>query len=225
MNKIIDDDFLYQHIPNVEKLILERIPPESELSHQFSRHFKRKMKALLKYESRTPTMRLFIHRIRTAVAIFLIILSITFGTVMSVEAYRVRFFEFITQVWEELTSIVIHSDENANHDTITPIFPSYIPEGYIIVDQINDKYENTIIYINEGNLEIYYSQKMSTQSEFILDSEGAKIKKIMIESQEAYLIINKGTIQLYWYDSFNIFSLIGNLDETELIKMATSIIK
>lgn len=225
MDKMIDDEFLYAHMPQVEKVMLERIPLESELSHQFSKRFNRKMKALLKYERQTPAMQRFAHKMKTAAAVLLIALSIVFGTVMSVEAYRIRFFEFVTEVWEELTSIVIHSNNNADHDTLMPIIPSYVPAGYSIIEQMSDKYENTIIYSNENGFEIYYSQRMLSQSEFILDSEDAKTKKIMIGSQETYLIVNKGTTQLYWYDDFSVFSLIGNLDETELIKMATSIIK
>lgn len=225
MDKIIDDGLLYAYMPQVEKVMLEKIPLESELSHQFSWRFKRKMKALFKYERRTPVMRQFIRQIKTAVAVLLIALSMAFGTIMSVEAYRVRFFEFVTDIWEELTSIVIHSDENANHDILTPISPSYIPEGYNVLEQTSDKYENTIIYSNANGLELYYSQRMATQSEFILDSEGTETEKITIGSQEAYLIANKGTVQLYWHDDESVFSLIGNLYKTELIKMAESIIK
>lgn len=225
MDKTIDDGFLYAYMPQVEKVMLEKIPLESDLSHQFSWRFKRKMKALLKYERRTPVMRRFVYQMKTAAAVLLIVLSMAFGTVMSVEAYRVCFFEFVTEIWEELTSIVIHSDENADQETLTPISPSYIPKGYSVLELTSDKYENTIIYINTNGLELYYSQRMATQSEFILDSEGAETEKITIGLQEAYLIVNKGTVQLYWHDDDSVFSLIGNLDKTELIKMAKSIIK
>ena len=224
MDKMIDDRLLYAYLPQAEKVMLEKIPLESELSHQFSRHFNRKIKALLKYEQRTPVMRRFVYQMKTVAAVLLIVLSLAFGTVMSVEAYRVRFFEFVTEIWEELTSIVIHSDENADHDTLTPISPSYIPTGYSVLEITSDKYENTIIYLNTNGLELYYSQRMATQSEFIIDSEGADTEEITIGLQVVYLISNKGTVQMYWYDSDSIFSLIGNLDKTELIKMAESII-
>lgn len=212
-------------MPQAERAMLDRIPLENELSHRFSHHFNRKMKALLKYERRTPIMRRLIYQIKTAAAIFLVILLVAFGTVMSVEAYRVRLFEFVTQVWEELTSIMIHSSENADYDILIPISPSYIPEGYNILEQTSDKYENTVIYYNENGFEIYYSQRMATQSEIILDSEDIEPKKIMIGLQEGYIIVNKGIVQLYWHNEFGVFSLIGNLDESELIKMAEHIVK
>lgn len=225
MNKMIDDNFLYKHMPHAEKLMLGRIPPESELSHQFSRRFKRKMKALLIYESRTPIMRQSVHRMKIAATMLLVTLSLTFGTIMSVEAYRVRFFEFVTQVWEELTSIIIHSDDNADHDTLVLISPTYIPKGYSILEQTSNEYKNSIIYCNENGSEIYYLQKLSSQSEFIFDSEGAESKEIAIGTHKGYIIMNKGITQVYWYDKFNVYSLIGSVDDSELIKMANSIKK
>lgn len=225
MNKMIDDKFLYEHMPHAEKFMLGRIPPESELSHQFSRRFKWKMKALLKYEGRTPSTRQFVHRMKIAATMLLVTLSLTFGTIMSVEAYRVPFFEFLTQVWEELTSIIIHSDSNADHDTLLLLSPTYIPEGYTILEQISNEYKNSIIYYNESGAEIYYLQKLSSQSEFIFDSEGTDPKEITIGTHKGYIITNKGITQIYWYDKFNVYSLIGSLDDSELIKMAKSIKK
>ena len=225
LDKMISDEFLYAHMPQTEKIMLDKIPSENELSHKFSSRFNRKMKALLKYERRTPTMRRFVHRMKIATAMFLITLCITFGTVMSVEAYRIRFFEFVTQVWEELTSIVIHSDDNADYDTLVFASPTYIPDGYSVSEQTSDRYENTIIYSNANGEELYYSQGMTTQGEFILDSEDVETKAITIGSNDGYFIVNKGVAHLFWHDNFNIYSIIGYLGESELIKMAESIQK
>lgn len=225
MDKIISDEFLYMYMPQAEELLLGKIPVENELSHKFSNRFNKKMRFLLKYERRTLTMRRFVHRMKVAAAMFLITLSLTFGTVMSVEAYRMRLFEFATQVWEELTSIVTHSDDNADHDTLVLALPSYIPKGYSILEQTNNEYKHSIIYSDESGAEIYYLQKLLSQSEFIFDSEDVEPKEINIGGSVGYLIINKGITQLYWYDNFNTYILISSLDEHEVIKIAESIIK
>lgn len=223
MDKIINDEFLYTHMPKAEEMLLSKIPEENELSHKFSNGFNRKMKALLKYERRTPMMRRMVHHMKVAAAMFLITLTLTFGTVMSVEAYRIRFFEFVTQVLEELTSIVTHSDDNADHDTLVLASPSYIPKGYTVLEETSSQYKNTIIYTDEEGTEIYYLQKLLSQSEFIFDSEDVEPKEINIGESVGYLIINKGVTQLYWYDNFNTYTLISSLDEQEVIKMAESI--
>lgn len=223
LDKIISDEFLYTHIPQAEQILLNKIPEENELSHKFSNRFNRKMRTLLKYERRTPSMRQFLHRMKVVATMLFVILSLAFGTVMSVEAYRIRFFEFVTQVWEELTSIVTHSDDNANHDTLVLASPSYIPKGYSILEQTSNEYKHSIIYSDRSGAEIYYLQKLSSQSEFIFDTEDVEPKEINIGACDGYVIINKGVTQLYWYDNFNTYTLIGSLDENEIIKMAESI--
>lgn len=212
-------------MPQVEKIILNRIPLENQLTHEFSNRFNRKMKAMLKYERRTPTMRKFLYRMKIAVAMFLITLMLTFGTVMSVEAYRIRIFEFVTDVWDELTSIIIQSDENAEYDTLVLVSPTYIPKGYSILEQTSSKYKNSIIYSDEHDNEIYFLQKLSSQSEFIFDSENVEVKEINIGTNKGHMIVNKGVTQLYWYDNFNTYTLVGTLDQNEIIKMAESIQK
>lgn len=224
MKNIVDDEFFYTYIPQIEQKILDRIPPENEIQHQFSNRFKRKMKTLLKYERRTPAMRRFVQWTKNTAVILFVIVSLSFGTVLSVEAYRIRFFEFITEVWYDLTSIVIRSNDNALNDTLIPVTPSFIPEGYEILEQSTSKYENIIIYNNENGAEIYFSQELLTQSEFIIDSENAVIETFTIGAQDIYMIINKNITQLYWHDDTTIFSIIGSFDRTELIKIAESII-
>ncbi len=225
MSRIINDEFLYTHMPKVEEMMLKRIPLETELSHKFSWQFQRKMKVLLKYERRTPAMRQFVHQMKTAVVILSIVLSMTFGAVMSVEAYRVRLFKYAIEIWEKLTSVVIHSEDNADYDILTPIELTYVPDGYYLFELENNQYEDIVIYQNDAGAEIYFSQRLVTQSEFIFDSENADKDNIIIEEQTVYILVNKNTTQLYWYDKSTLYSLIGSLDKLELIKMAESIIK
>ena len=222
---MINDEFLYKHMPRAEALLLSKIPDENELSHVFSNRFNRKMKALLKYERQTPTMSTFTHRLKIAAAICLITLTLTFGSVMRVEAYRIRLFEFVTQVWETLTSIVTHSDGFSESDQLLALSPSYVPEGYTLLEETKTRYEYTIIYVDPYGTEIYYSQTLLTQGEVILDTENAEMQSVLIGTQEVFLIANKGLTQLYWHDDLNAFSLIGKIYELVLIKMAESVKK
>lgn len=223
MDKIISDEFLYIHMPKAEEILLSKIPMEDELSYRFSNRFNKKMRKLLKYERRTPIMRQFVHRMKVAAVLLFAILTLTFGTIVSVEAYRIRFFEFVTQVLEELTSNVTHSDNNVDHDTLILAAPSYIPKGYAILEQTSNEYKHSIIYADESGSEIYYLQKLLSQSEVVFDTENAQLKEINLGESVGYLIINKGITQLYWHDNSNVYTLISSLDEHEVIKMAKSI--
>lgn len=225
MDRNVDDDFLYAHTNRAEDFMLEQIPKESELFHIFSKKFNHKMKALLKYEKRTPFMRRFVRYSKTAIATILITISLTFAATMSVEAYRVRFFEIVTHIWEQLTSITISSNENAGSDILVAYEPTYLPDGYLASDRTSDKYEQTIIYTNSASDNIYFSQYLLTQGEAIIDTEGIESETIEIDGQSVTCIENKGVIQVYWNDSRHSFYIMGSMDKTELVRMAQSIIE
>ena len=73
---------------------------------------------------------------------------------MSVEAYRIRFFNMIKEVWSELTSIVFWSDTSTNVYDFVAVSPLYIPNGYEILEQSENEYKNVIIYSDKDKNEI-----------------------------------------------------------------------
>ena len=99
----IDDAFLYKYMPAAERILMAEIPPEEELDHKFSWRFRRKMKALIKYESRTPGERKFYRGMKIAFAALAVILIVAFSSVMSVKAYRFRIIDFFVEVFEDLS--------------------------------------------------------------------------------------------------------------------------
>lgn len=68
---------------------------EEELSHKFSKQFERKKNKLIRQENRALFMRGFINYSKRAAVISLIFVSRVFVTTMSVEVYRVKFYEDI----------------------------------------------------------------------------------------------------------------------------------
>lgn len=222
---IVDDDFLYKHMRKAEIKMLDSLPKEEELSHKFSKGFEKKMNKLIKEEKRKPFMRSFVIYGKRAAAIFLIIVSIAFATTMSVEAYRVRLFEVITEVWEEFTSITFKSEKGVSDSKLVPIKSDYIPEGFSIVEEELSDYMNLILYTNSNNIEIIYEQSLISDGEIILDTEGAEVKTISIENQEINYFTNKGVNQVYWNDDNYTYTFISSIDMEELFKMTKSILK
>ena len=220
----INDEFLQTHMKNMENFILDSIPDESELNHQFSKRFLRKMERLLKYERYRLTKHNFFHYAKAVAVVIFLMTTVFLVTVLSVEAYRIRFFEFITTVWQEFTSVTIYSNDNVELDILTPVESSYVPQGYKVYERKINQYENVIIYIDVDGREIYYAQQLATQSEYIFDSENVNTEIMEIGEQLLYCLENKGIIQLYWYDKSHIYSMIGQIEQVELIKMAENII-
>lgn len=150
MNKyIIDDDFLYNHMKSSENIILENLPKEYELSHKFSKRFERRMNKLIRQERRSPFIKSFINYGKRVAIIFLIFISIAFATTMSVEAYRVKFFEIVIEVWEEFTSIIFKSEESIDDRKLIPVNPIYIPDDFKIIEEDTNHYEHFIYWVND----------------------------------------------------------------------------
>lgn len=224
----IDDEFLYTHMAQAENLMLDQIPPERELKHHFSRRFRRKMRALIRYERRTPRMRKAVHCMKVAAAAFAVILSLTFGAFMSVEASRTRIIEIITRVLSDATSVRISVDNGAPSDKILrPVTPTYVPEGYGVLDEQIYDTSHIIIYNNAEGMEFAYRQSLLAASEYLFDTEDAYTQEIMIDSQEVQVIVkpSKDRILIYWHDSYYFYSISArNIKYNELLKMAESVI-
>ena len=220
----ITDDFLYQNMPKAENEILNLIPDEHEIEHKFSWKFKRKMKIIIKEQARTPETKALIMQIKKIAAIFIITISIVFSGIMSVEAYRIRFFNMIKEVWSELTSIVFWSDNSTNVYDLEPVSPLYIPNGYEILEQSKNEYKNVIIYSDRDRNEIVYTQQAITQSEHIFDSEDTQTEVINMNNIQVNILTKNSVTQVYWTDEKSIFFISGK-DKNEIIKMVESIIK
>lgn len=222
---IVDDDFLYKHMRKAEIKMLDSLPKEEDLSYKFSEDFEKKMDKLIREEKSIPFMRSFVVYGKRAAAIFLIIASISFATTMSVEAYRVKFFKVITEVWEEFTSIVFKSEEEVNDGNLVPTNPQYIPEGFSMFYEDVDNYMNMIIYKDAANIEIFYEQSFISNKEILLDTEGVEVETMKIENQEINYFSNKGVNQVYWNDDNYTYAFISSIDMEELFRMTKSVLK
>lgn len=131
----ITDNLLYKYVPKAEKLILEQIPLEYQLVHNFSKNFDRKMKKLFKITKRNLFTKAFVVQAKRVAVILLIIIAVIFTTVMSAEALRIRFFEMITEIHKELTTITFVQDDEPLEVQFQILKPKYIPDGYKIVEE------------------------------------------------------------------------------------------
>lgn len=225
MNKIkIDDDFLYTHMKGVENIVLESLPKEEDLSHGFSKRFEKKMKKLIRHNKRSPSMNNFVNYSKRVAIILFVFTSVIFATTMSVEAYRIRFFESITEVWEEFTSIIFKSEENINNKKLIPINPTYIPNGFKIIEENTMDYEHYIYWENSESIEIMYEQAKISSNAIINDTEGIELEKLLIEDLEINFFTNKNVNQIYWNDDNYIYTIISEYSKEELFKMIESII-
>ena len=223
---IIDDAYLYKHMPAAEMILMSRIPPEEELCHVFSRRFCRKMKAMIKYERRTPRERAVYRGLKVAFATLAVILLVVFGSAMSVQAYRHRFVEFIVEVFEELTSYSVQ-EKAPTGETADLVEPSYVPDGYEVNDRIKDNRGSFVVYENGNGDRIHYRQESSSLSTYVFDTETSVVSEVYVGKQKFNVVEEADTWMVHWTDNIYIYYVIGakSLSKEELLKMARSIIE
>lgn len=221
----MDDEFLYKYIPAAEKSTMDAIPKEDELNHTFSKKFQRKMKALVDYERRGTFGRAAVRFGRAAAAVLLIVFLLNTVLVVSVDAYREKFFEMIQTVTEKYTAFTVDVDDDAPVTELIPIQPPYIPEGFELVEQFNDAINYDLVYQDLEGREIYYSQSVVTTSAVHIDTEDAAVQQILIGDCMVYVVVEDGTTQLHWFDGDYRFLVIGNADYESILAVAEGIVR
>lgn len=225
MKDHLDDEFLYKHIPMAEKRAMAAIPKEDELNHTFSSRFLRRMKTLVNYERRGSFGRFAVRFGRAVAAVLLIVILLNTVLVVSVDAYREKFFEIIQTVTEKFTSFIVDVDDDAPVTELVPIEPPYIPEGFEMVERFSDAVSHDVVYQTSEGKEIYYSQSIITPSTIHIDTEDAAEKWIQIDDCTVYVVVENSTTQLHWFDGDYRFLVIGNADYESLVAVAEGIIK
>lgn len=225
MNSDISDEFLYRHIPRAEFAATEAIPAENELQHTFSGRFLRKMRELLKYERRGMLGRFSMQLGRIAAALVAVVLLMNMMLYVSVEAYREKYYEIIRTATEKFTSIFVEVEDDAPVTELVPIDPPYIPEGFVIVEQLCNEAINNIVYSNNNGREIFYSQMVAGSGISYFDTEGAEVENNIVESREVFVITENEMIQVYWTDGSYEFVIISNAEYDQIMDVVEKIIK
>lgn len=161
-------------------------------------------------------------------AIFLIILALgSFITTISVEAYRVRFFNLITDITEKYTNINIERNPNEqpiDNDLLNKsyFYPGYIPVGYKQSDIQNYDKLWLIHFVND-NGDIIELLQSELDPDFQVDTEGATTLEININGAKGILVSKEDVKILLWFTDTNNFYIKGKLDQKEIVTMAESL--
>lgn len=175
-------------------------------------------------------------RLGKAAAVFAVVLTITFGYVLSANASHATFFQFCEKyfsisnqnnadkrAWDgDFNSQIISSVENA-------YLPTWMPNGFIATSSNQDKRGNCIInYKNRNNPKqfICLSQKKCTANTFS-DNELKVLTKIVINNQ-IYYFGEKGrgitsNKLLVWAYNDRDFSLTSTESREILVKIASNL--
>ncbi|MBI9010862.1 MAG: DUF4367 domain-containing protein [Clostridiales bacterium] len=232
LNKTALYDIGYEHVNNINEetdRVLEEYSdievPES-LTIWFDNHQARYNKRVKAANFRSRSL-LFGKR----AAIFLIAMTILAATVtMSVEAYRVKFFNMMIDITEEYSAVNLNEETTTEYLNELPedwenfYYPTILPEDYQFSSALEANGTKYIIFKNSQMVEIYFVQGVITAN-FQLDSENVDVVDISVNDQEGLLIIKETSNIISWHDNHQSYYIQGSVDKSVLMNIAESIIK
>ena len=221
----ITDEMLFDHAAEARDIYLSTLPSHEELQDiSFSKSFHRKMNKLIKEQRRSPRVNQILRYMKRTVAAVLAIAVITFGGLMTVEAYRTQIIEVIVQVFERFTKYqFISHDDHTEEISLPEVSVEYIPDGMKEVKSqlIEDlryyvRYENDRGQFFKITLRVIQSNGSYST---LLNTEDSTYVTIDINGQEAFANTKEGDSSITWTYGHIVYNVYGNiaLDELEFI--------
>lgn len=197
---------------------------KSSENHMFSPKFEKRMNRLIGRRNK-PYYRIINTAAKRAACIAAAALIISSATIMSVDALRNAFIDFIVSVYEKF-SIVQSINDNNSPDTIEDIYEiTYDLSDFTIDYEEYNEYRRDTTYIKD-DITITFTQTVKEQYNVNLNTEDTEATTISINDHEAiYFQDNHNYYHLIWDNGDYIITISANIDENALISIANSVKK
>lgn len=178
-------------------------------------------------QARAKSRRRWINNFSRRAAMFAILVITGLAlTTLTVEAFRIRVFNFVLEVKEKYTQIDMREQNNSPEGSVEmPLDQSYYPErllnGYTLKDQ-HTFGEMKILYFSNSEGKTIEVGRSPSSASFQVNTENAVTKSIKVNDAEGILVEREGVRTLLWIEEASALYIIGELTETEIISMAES---
>lgn len=228
--KLMESYFSYIGSSHIENVINELEEKKEEInkiqvSKKLDNWFKDYIKKIKKKDKKIKAIK-NIKNVSSRAAIFILILLMSLSVMtISVEAFRVRVFNFIVETNEKYTSMKV--DEKVDYDENSILTWDgyysllYIPEGFEVDNK--DIFNGMRIVQCSSKLNYITFAQAPNGTDFHLDTEGCNISKIMIDDDKGILAVKEEKNILFWNNDDSSFYIISDLNIEEIIKIAKKV--
>lgn len=194
-------------------------------SHVFSPKFEKRMDKLIRHR-RKPYYR-FTNTVGKRVAVIIIgIITVSFTTVMSVEALRTPFLDFFMSIFSTHSEVRTFDDGGDYPEKIENYYEiKYDLSNYSIDNRYDDETEHKIEYRTK---DIYICFKQNVVKNYITNynTENTQIESLNFNGYEAIgFMDNQRYYTLTWNNGKYIIEISSNIGKDVLIEMAKSVQK
>lgn len=215
----ITDEMLYQHAEKAREIWLDALPQQDEIpAFPCSKSFQRKMSRLLRQQRRSLQANRILHNMKRIVAAVLIVVTVTFAGLMTVEAIRENVIEVVVHIYHELTQYDYSSDAEAA--ALPEIQFGYLPEGMELVS--DEASFDSVRYIHCENrsgkcMDLYIDAvTQSTAMSWIVDTEDAQVVTRILNGIEVTFISKKDRQIAMWTNQNISYVIQSNLELSEI---------
>lgn len=222
---MIDDEQLAQAAAELANAIYESTPASEVPAHQFSTRFEKKIARLIQ-KTNHPTLYKFLR----AAACFLLVVTIGFGTVMTVNAEAREFIAgWVKEQYKSFTRYFFSNEAESTESVKYQL--GWLPDGCEFVTSFEIDGGETYIYTDKQETLIQFIYTSDTKSTHIfVSSDGYTIESVLVNGCPSDIYIAKNpeeTNTIVWMnaDKNVLFIFSGGFSADELIKIAESIKK
>lgn len=220
-NKALDDLISYAGPMAIAEMAMGMKEAEDV---EFSEGHQRIMEQLFRKERKKLRLKKLVFYSKRAIACVLIFVTIVSVSILSVEAWRIKFLNFVIEVNQTHTHMNFSEDattgDSYHSDAISL---DYIPIGFKL--EKSNVMENYIYLIFKADEQHFSFSMNNIDGSMGVDTEDATIKRITINDYEAIYSSNNNINILVWHDDRYSYMLSGNIDEKEMIKIANGLKK
>lgn len=215
-NEVMAENMLKQAAEAAMDEMLDELPvPEEDIT--FSARHEENMRKL--FESAAPKKKGVLRPKRIMV---LVAALVVLGGAVSTVGRNPKIMQFFMETTETNTEIRYEEGENTGDTYVTDdVTFGYIPEGMQMV--WSEKGDKGIELVFQKGEQQFLFRQLERKHRTYLDTEIENMKKIRIYNMDGYFQERDGSKTLKWYTEEYAYTIRGNLEMEEIIKLAENI--
>ncbi len=198
--------------------------PEPLELHQWYWEFKKE----LEKDVRRNILRVMTRRYASRAAIILCAILLSAAAItLSVEAFRIKFFNLFIESGSDHNRIEFQEEGDSlslPEDWEDYYYPIWLPEDYKLLDTQRNDAAKVIILLNDSNDLMIFTQNTNNLG-LNMDNEDSDITIVPINDNEGYMVEKDGIISISWSQNNTVLTLEGAEEISEMMKIAEKIKK
>ena len=199
-------------------------PLEQEINRiVLPEHYKLRMRRMLKHYRYRKYAKLSLRYGKKIASVILLIMGFSFTLLLSFAEVRAACESVIIEIYDRYIRYSYTSDLSLEN---SPIHFGYVPEGYILNQEVTIGEFHEEVYCNAENESavLVFHQIRIDQATVDIDTEKMAPVEIQLnDHQQAWYLDNPSRKIVYWDDGKYFFQVSGELPKVELVKIANSI--